>query len=168
MHFDRAASAGVYSGALAASIIRLKEVPVICRQVREVLINTSSRSDLRPDVLIPVPLSSRRRLERGFNQAEILADALARFSKISMDPLSLERTVHTQTHRVAMDHKARAASVKNAFRVTRPHLIEGRNVLLIDDLLTSGATASICAEVLKNAGAATVNVLTLARAARRT
>jgi predicted amidophosphoribosyltransferase len=67
-------------------------------------------------------------------------------------------------HRVAMDRKAREVTVKNAFAVTRPKLIEGKNVLLIDDVLTSGSTVSSCALVLKKSGAARVDVLTLARA----
>jgi predicted amidophosphoribosyltransferase len=64
-----------------------------------------------------------------------------------------------------MDRKARAMTVKKAFEVVRPKLIEGRDTLLVDDVLTSGETASICARVLKKSGAATVSVLTIARAA---
>ena len=63
-----------------------------------------------------------------------------------------------------MDKKARDLTVKNAFEVGRPKLIKGANVLLIDDVFTSGATASQCARVLKKNGSAKVNVLTLARA----
>ena len=67
-------------------------------------------------------------------------------------------------HRIGMDEKARELTVRKAFEVTRPKLIEGQNILLIDDVFTSGATASYCAKVLKKHGAAKVNVLTLARA----
>jgi predicted amidophosphoribosyltransferase len=63
-----------------------------------------------------------------------------------------------------MDRKARARTVKNAFTVVRPKLIDNRTILLVDDVFTSGETASICAKVLKQSGAATVNVLTIARA----
>jgi predicted amidophosphoribosyltransferase len=63
-----------------------------------------------------------------------------------------------------MDEKARDLSVKNSFDVARPKLIDGQNVLLIDDVLTTGATASYCAKALKRCGASAVNVLTLARA----
>ena len=63
-----------------------------------------------------------------------------------------------------MDQKARELSVRNAFEVKRPKLIAGKNVLLVDDVLTSGATASDAAKVLKKAGAARVYVFTLARA----
>jgi predicted amidophosphoribosyltransferase len=63
-----------------------------------------------------------------------------------------------------MDRKARETTVKNAFEVCRPRLIEGKSVLLVDDIFTSGATVSNCANVLKKSGAASVEVFTLARA----
>jgi predicted amidophosphoribosyltransferase len=63
-----------------------------------------------------------------------------------------------------MDRKARDMTVRNAFDVVRPKLIAGRSIILVDDVLTSGATASYCAKALKKSGAASVKVLTLARA----
>jgi predicted amidophosphoribosyltransferase len=63
-----------------------------------------------------------------------------------------------------MDQRARELTVVNAFEVTRPNLIKGKSILLVDDIFTSGATASSCAHVLKKSGAASVNVFTLARA----
>jgi predicted amidophosphoribosyltransferase len=63
-----------------------------------------------------------------------------------------------------MDKKAREATVKNAFDVRAPRLITGKDILLVDDVLTSGSTASCCAEVLKKNGASSVTVVTLARA----
>jgi predicted amidophosphoribosyltransferase len=64
-----------------------------------------------------------------------------------------------------MDKKARALTVRNAFEVVRPMLIDGKTILLVDDIFTSGETASNCARVLKKSGAAIVNVLTIARTA---
>jgi predicted amidophosphoribosyltransferase len=63
-----------------------------------------------------------------------------------------------------MDKKARELTVRNAFEVVRPKLINGKNIVLVDDVFTSGATASYCAKVLKKNGASRVNVFTLARA----
>ena len=116
------------------------------------------------DVIIPIPLSKKRKLERGFNQAEIIAAEIARASGIPIDAASLVRKLHTPIHRIGMDKKARELTVKNAFEVVRPRLIDGRNILLVDDVFTSGATASYCAKVLKKNGAKQVNVFTLARA----
>jgi predicted amidophosphoribosyltransferase len=74
------------------------------------------------------------------------------------------RTSHTPIHRAAMDRKARAATVERSFEVKIPRLVTGRNIILVDDVLTSGSTASACASVLKKNGAARVDVITLARA----
>jgi ComF family protein len=103
-------------------------------------------------------------IERGFNQAEVIAGHLAKHTGIPIDSLSLSRKAHSQVHRVAMDMKARELSVKNAFEITRPNLVKGRNILLLDDVFTSGSTSSYCAKALKKSGAGKVNVLTLARA----
>jgi len=113
---------------------------------------------------MPIPLSKIRRHDRGFNQAEIVAKVVARVLGMRLDKASLVRTVHTPKHRAAMDKKSRAATVKGAFEVTRPRLVSGESILLVDDVLTSGSTASACAHELKQHGAAWVGVLTLARA----
>jgi ComF family protein len=116
------------------------------------------------DLIIPVPLSKKRAVERGFNQAETIASQVSGLVGIPIDAASLIRKKHTPMHRAAMDKKAREMTVKNAFEVSRPKLIEGKSILLVDDILTSGATASYCAKALKKKGAAGVKVFTLARA----
>ena len=113
---------------------------------------------------LPVPLHRARERERGFNQAAVLAKAVSRHSGLRVDEHSLARTTDTPMHRAAMDSKAREATVTKVFEVVRPGLVCGRNILLVDDLLTSGATVSQCARVLKKCGADKVIVLTLARA----
>lgn len=85
-------------------------------------------------------------------------------TKIEVDALSLTRKINTPIHRVGMDQRARELTVMKAFDVVRPKLIAGKNILLIDDVLTSGETASECARILKKNGAAGVCVFTLARA----
>ena len=162
--YDIARSAGVYEYALAASVIRLKTVPKLSQQVHTLLLEATSLFDTAFDVVIPVPLSKQRLSERGFNQAAILASAVASHWRIEIDTLSLRRDQHTQMHRVGMDRKARELSVHKAFSVARPRLIEGQKVLLVDDVFTSGATTSNCAAALKKNGAEHVAVLTLARA----
>ena len=164
-HFDRAFAVGVYEQALSASIIHLKRTPFIPRRIRRLLAAAAERIPLgRTKCMIPIPLSPRRRQERGFNQAQVIAECIAKACDLPLDNASLIRKVHTPMHRAGMDKKARAITVKNAFEVVRPKLIAGRDVLLIDDVLTSGETASVCARVLKKSGAARVNVLTIARA----
>jgi ComF family protein len=163
--YDFAYSVGVYEKALSTSVLRLKRVPHLAGRLGEL---TTKRLDQIPvfntSVVIPVPLSERRRRERGFNQASIVANVVARHIGVPMDEISLIRKVHTPLHRAGMDRKARATTVKNAFEVVRPKLTVRQHVLLVDDVLTSGETVSMCAKVLKKNGAATVNVFTIARA----
>lgn len=163
--FDRAFAAGFYENALTASVLNLKREPFISKRLKSIFIKRFEQSDLnRSEVIIPVPLSSKRRLERGFNQAEIIADVLSKATGLSVDSRSLVRKIHTPVHRAGMDRKARELTVKNAFEVKRKNLIEGKTILLVDDIFTSGSTASYCAKVLKKNGANEVFVLTLARA----
>ena len=165
--YDAALSAGVYEHALAATVLELKRSPHLPYRVRDLLVGTIERAEPADfDVIMPVPLSPKRRTERGFNQAEVIGQFLSKHTGIPLDSASLVRHKHTPIHRVAMDSKAREASVKNAFKVVRPALIKGRSVLLVDDILTTGSTASFCAKELKKHGAASVSILTLARAVR--
>lgn len=163
--YDRATAVGVYEKALAASIVNLKTVPALPESLRAAAIDVIQGSYFEgTDILIPVPLSRQRQTERGFNQAEIIAAAVSRSTGFPVDASSLARKIHTRMHRAGMDKKAREATVRNAFTVVRPRLISGKNILLVDDVFTSGATASFCAKILKKTGAASVNVFTLARA----
>ena len=168
LSFDKARAVGVYEKALAAIALNLKREPLIPERLHSKIHTAVLRYNFSDSTLIvSVPLSKKRRLERGFNQAEVIAEIISKQSAIKIDRESLVRTQHTPIHRVAMDKKAREITVKNAFEVTRPKLMAGQNVLLVDDIFTSGATASACAKILKKNGAAVVNVLTLARAVMR-
>jgi ComF family protein len=165
-HFYEAARAvGLYENALAASVIHLKREPFICKTLTGLFISAFENSPFQDArVIIPVPLSKRRFLERGFNQAEVLAESLSKELNLKIDKQSLARKVHTPLHRAAMDRRARALTVENAFEVARPKLVQGERILLIDDVFTSGATSSFCAKALKKKGADKVYVLTIARA----
>lgn len=164
--YDRAFSGGLYEIALAASVLSLKRSPNLFARTKRILCVALDRIPLNSrSVIVPVPLSSRRLFERGFNQASVIGLTISKYSGIPVDDASFIRKVHTPMHRAGMDRKARAMTVKNAFEVVRPKLIEGKDVILVDDIFTSGETASNCARILKKSGAATVNVLTIARAA---
>lgn len=162
-HYESASALGVYEKALAASILRLKNEPLIPKRLMEPLQKKASLiSDI--DLIVTVPLSKQRMIERGFNQAEVIARSVARITGIPVDSHSLVRTAHTPMHRAGMDKRARELTVINAFKVVRQNLVRGSCVLLVDDVFTSGSTASSCAKALKKAGAERVKVLTLARA----
>ena len=161
--FDRALALGPYEKGLRGAILALKSAPHLPNPVIESL---AARFENKTnfDTIIPVPLSKQRRFERGFNQAEVIADGIGRLTGLAVDRNSLQRQKHTQMHRVGMDQKAREKTVEKAFKVVRPKMIAGKKVLLIDDVFTSGATASACAQTLKSHGAKSVIVFTIARA----
>jgi ComF family protein len=121
--------------------------------------------DLQPgvDVIVPVPLSRLRLLLRHFNQAAVLAAELSRQTGVPMDPMLLKRTRWTRSQ-VGMTRDQRRRNIAGAFGVTRHRRarLQGRNVLLVDDVVTTGATVDACARALKRAGAARVDVLALA------
>ena len=162
--YDCARAAGIYENALAASILHLKREPFAAQRLRKLFVSAFYNSTFQnANLIIPVPLSKKRYLERGFNQAGILAEILSKDTKITVDEKSLTRKIHTPMHRAAMDKKAREMTVKNAFEVRRAGLIKNKIILLVDDVFTSGATVSSCAGVLKKEGAGKVYVLTIAR-----
>ena len=164
-HYTKATALGVYEKALAAAIIHMKTVPALPSRLQSMIRESETlRSFAKVDAILPIPLSRLRRRERGFNQAEIIATTVAHSLNTRIDKHSLTRKLHTPMHRTGMDKKARELTVKNAFEVMRPKLIEGKSILLVDDVFTSGATASACAQILKKNGAKNVHVFTLARA----
>jgi ComF family protein len=164
-HYDSARAIGIYADSLKAAVIILKTEPHISSNLGSALLRAFEQNDFdNATLIISVPLSKQRAMERGFNQSEVIAEYLSRRSGISVDAFSLVRTKHSPIHRAGMDEKARDLSVQNSFSVLRPKLITGQRVLIVDDVFTTGATASYCAKALKKAGAVEVNVLTLARA----
>ena len=116
-------------------------------------------------LLVPVPLHRWRLWRRGFNQAALLAQALARQSGADIDLTALVR-VRATPPSVGMGRAARAANVRGAFRVVAPARIRGRDIILVDDVLTTGATVDACARHLRRAGARSIHVLTFARVVR--
>jgi ComF family protein len=118
----------------------------------------------RADLLVPVPLHRRRLFQRRYNQAALLARAVASLARLPVQPDALIRTRATGSLG-DKSAEARAAEVQRAFavRASRIPRIAGAQVLLIDDVMTSGATANECAAALLRAGAAAVDVLVAAR-----
>jgi ComF family protein len=118
--------------------------------------------DRRFDIIVPVPLHPARERERGFNQAQLLADLVSDKTTIPVRP-ALERIRYTTTQ-TAFDRAERMENLRDAFRLRKNMPVQDLRVLLIDDILTTGSTLSECARVLKRAGAVSVHAATAARA----
>ena len=163
--FAAGRACGIYSGALEASVLFLKVNPHICPRLRRLIARTFSehREALASEVVVPVPLHRLREKQRGFNQAALIGSAISRAFNLQFDEHSLVRTKPTERHRAGLDATDRARSVERAFAVPKPRLIAGANVLLVDDVYTTGSTICEAARSLLEAGARRVNVLTIAR-----
>lgn len=175
--FDRAVAYGHYEGGLRELVHLLKYNGV--RPAAEVLgsLLAESMAALEPGtqqltfqgltaLVVPVPLYKAKRRQRGFNQAEMIARAALKFRpasegwQLAPDILVRKRDTGSQ---VGLSGHQRRANLRGAFAVIDAAEVRGRIVLLVDDVYTTGATATECAKVLRRAGASTVWVATVAR-----
>jgi len=116
----------------------------------------------RPEVLIPVPLSSKRMRQRGYNQAAMLANWLGSLLDMPVDERLIKRVKDTPAQQ-GLGARARKRNLREAFVLVKPEGVMGKHVALIDDVLTTGSTADTIARLLMKAGAKVVDVYCLAR-----
>jgi ComF family protein len=142
------------------------------RLTAEACLQLEGDIDVAELLMIPVPVHKLRMRSRGFNQAELIARAAHRGieesigRRVTLDLTVLLRVRYAESQ-VALDAETRRQQIRAAFKVSFRERIKGREILLIDDVLTTGATASECARELRQAGAARVWVATPARALGR-
>jgi ComF family protein len=163
--FDRAASFGFYEGALRDLIHLYKYAGMrpLGRHLARFLAGLMAEEPF--DAVVSVPLHWRKRWKRGFNQSEILARSVSRFRAVPyVDALQRVRAAEVQA---GLGKTARRKNVAGAFAVRRGADVRDKRVLLVDDVMTTGATATACGLALKRAGAKSVSLFTLARVDRR-
>ncbi len=171
-NFDRAVSYGEYESGLRGLIHLLKYDGVIpaAKPLGKLLADSIEQLRLTDAdaLVIPVPLHSSKRRERRFNQAELIARAALKHlpPQFALDRNVLVRERATRSQ-VGLDREARIQNMHGAFRVIDPQRINGRTVIVVDDVMTTGTTVSECARVLKRAGAARVYAATVARTLKR-
>ena len=165
--FDAAYCYGSYEGALRELIHLYKygRVRTLAKPLGDLLAAALPREE-RFDAITAVPLHWRREWQRGFNQSELLARTMAARYGIPVVP-ALRRVRATKTQ-AGLSNTRRHQNVATAFECRRgAHALAAKRILLIDDVMTTGATAAACARALKRAGAAKVALLTVARVDRR-
>ena len=170
--FERAAAYGSYSAGLRDLIHLLKyqqvrpAANVLGRMMAEVISGLEQRIPAGAIALVPVPLHARKHAQRGFNQSELIAAAalkqLGEPERFALSTGVLARTRETGSQ-IGLTRHQRRENLRGAFAVSRPAGIANRYVLLVDDVYTTGTTASECARVLRKAGASQVWVATVAR-----
>jgi len=166
-HFASAQRLALYDGLLRELILRMKHAAgeSLAEWLGAVWAEAAAARlrALHAEVVVPIPLHWRRRWRRGYNQSEVLAEAVARALAVPCQPRWLRRVRHTpfQTEQSAT---VRRQNVLGAFAARPGVPLAGRRVLLVDDVLTTGSTASEAARALRAAGAARVDVAVLARA----
>jgi ComF family protein len=155
----------LFAGAIAVALRRLKyeSRPDLAGPLGRLLCGVIRRGGLGADVVVPVPLHPKRLADRGYNQAALLGRAAARALSVPLAARALVRIRHTpqQAH---LGREARLGNVVNAFHVRDPAAVRGLHVLLVDDVVTTGSTLGACTAALLAAGAASVQMLAVARA----
>lgn len=164
--YSRARSAFVYDEHSRALVLKLKysDQLHLAAVYNTWLAKAGAELIAGSDIIVPVPLHWRRFISRRYNQAALLAQALSKKTTLPVCEAALLRKRHTP-QQTGLSRKQRQDNVHGAFTTNPKHKkqLKGKSVLLIDDVMTTGATLSHCAEALLKGGAGTVNVLTLAR-----
>lgn len=163
--YHRARAVAAHAGSMRTLVHALKfhDRQDVRRLLGKWLVEAGGELVAESEIVVPVPLARRRLLARRFNQAAVLAREVARLTGLDYQPLLLERIRATESQ-VGLTRGQRQRNVTGAFAVSAraASRLEGRNILLVDDVITTGSTVGACARILARAGAARVDVLALA------
>ncbi len=146
--------------------MKYKMVRDLAGRLSELIIARMETREFPPEsIFVPVPLHRSRQKERGFNQSELMAQALARHYKFPMVINALARIQHTKPQ-MSLRRAARQQNIKDAFKLIDPGLIKGKTIFLVDDVLTTGATLQECAQALAHGQPQSINAIVVAHSAK--
>lgn len=165
-YFEQIRSYGIYEGTLRDLIHKFKyrNKDYLYRLLGGLLIEVVQRHKelLKIDYIVPVPMHWFKKLRRGYNQTELLAGYLASYYNIPILLKNLNRT-KLKSPQIKLKEEQRFENIKNCFNVRDGKVIKGKDILLIDDVCTTGATINECSRILRKAGANRVYAITLAK-----
>lgn len=166
--FDKASAPLFYLPPISVLMRKFKydNAHYLAKPFAKFLFNEYLLSPFEVDMVIPVPMYHTRKIERGYNHAELLAREFCKLTKLTLDTKNFVRIINTK-QQAKMNKMQREENIANAFRVGNNQVVRGKNILLIDDIFTTGTTLDECAKTLKNAGANKVFALCLAHAPTR-
>jgi competence protein ComFC len=167
LSFTRARAVAVYDGVIRLAIHQLKYSgqTVLIDDFHTLLVDFLARNDhfaSDATAVVPVPIHPSRERERGFNQSALLAEGIAEYLRLPLPTRALQR-VGGLLPQVDLSEQERIENVRGAFKVLDAAALDGQRVLLVDDVLTTGSTASEASKTLRSAGVTRIYVLTLAR-----
>ena len=148
----------------AIHYFKFRFIKKMAEPLAQLLINFFERVDpaINDPLIIPVPLNKKRFLERGFNQSELIGKIFADHFNFSFMTDLIERHRYTP-HQVGLNRAKRLTNVQGSFKINRSELIQNKNIILIDDVVTTGSTLEEIAKILKDFGAKKVWGLTVAK-----
>lgn len=165
-YFEELISIFKYEGLIREKIIQYKfqDKSYIYNTFAKIILKNEKVCGLlkKYDIIIPVPIHRKRKLQRGYNQTQLIAKEIAKNIDIKLcdDVLAKSKNTIAQSK---LNKNKRKQNIKNAFKVLNLEKIQGKNILLFDDIFTTGSTVNECSKILKKAGAKTVGVLTIAK-----
>lgn len=165
-HFDELLCIFKYEDIIRDIIIKYKfqNKPYLYKTFSKIILKNEKTCGFleKYDIIIPVPISKKRKHERGYNQTQLIAKEIAKILNIKLgnNILIKERDTKAQSE---LSKKERAINIKDVFKITDYKTIKNMKILIFDDIYTTGSTANECARVLKEAGAQKVGVLTIAK-----
>jgi|LGVF01.2.fsa_nt_gb ComF family protein len=165
--YEFARSPFIYEGKIKTLIYKLKysKGKYLSPYISYLLIDEFIKHDWEVDIIVPVPLFKSRERKRGFNQASLIASKFEEVLNLPIENNNLVRVINTPTQ-TKLTRRERQANLNKAFKVIDTQKLKGKNILLIDDIFTTGATTDECSKMLKKAGVKNIYVLTLAHVRR--